>query len=119
MKKIEDHEQTVMVDFLALQEFRKELRSLAERGFGTRERIQRKLAEELGEYSEAVEYHLGSTDKKRKFGRQGVSPGEKLREEACDLVMMSLAAAQAEGLDVVDVCRIIADKLKRKRGASS
>lgn len=95
-----------------------ELQSLADRGYGTRERIMRKLAEELGEYAEAIEYKRGSTNKTRKFAGKA-TPEEKLREEACDLVMMSLAAARAEGINIIEACRIVAEKLQTKRGGGA
>jgi NTP pyrophosphatase (non-canonical NTP hydrolase) len=103
---------------IVLSELGIEMRLLAERGFGERERILRKLMEELGEYAEAVEYANGSTNKIKKFAGRA-TPEEKLKEESCDLLMMALAAVGAEGFGIMEACRAVTEKLRRKRGAAS
>jgi len=100
-------------EFRALRKLEAQLASLAERGYGDRDRILRKLAEELGEYAEAIEYLMGASRKVKKFSGI-VSPKEKLQEEAVDLVMMAFAAARAEGLDAVETCLRVAKKLEER-----
>ena len=79
-----------------------------------RNRILRKIMEELGEYAEALEYHNGCSRKKAKF-KDGPTPKEKLHEEIADLVMVVLALAKLEGLGTVDVGQMIVDKLSRRK----
>lgn len=93
-----------------------ELELLAERGYGGRDRILRKLAEELGEYAEAIEYFEGASHKVRKFADRA-TPKEKLEEEAIDLLLMAFAAIEAEGIDPLEAIGRVADKLQRKRQA--
>lgn len=101
------------LEFRALRMLRKQLIGLAERGYGDRDRILRKLAEELGEYAEALEYFHGASRKVEKFS--GVaSPQEKLQEEALDLLMMAFAAVQAEGIGPTEACQMVADKLESR-----
>ena len=98
-----------------------ELKLLASRRFrgkDGKDRILRNLMEELGEYAEAVEYSLGSSDKMRKFDGK-VTPAEKLREESLNLLMLAFAAVRAEDINIVEACQMVADQLKRKRGANS
>ena len=85
------------------------IQSLRERGYGGRERLFRKLIEEAGEYGEAIEFHNGSTRKKAKFA--GEDSKEKLAEEAADIVMVALALAKTEGLDIRSVLDVITEKL--------
>jgi NTP pyrophosphatase (non-canonical NTP hydrolase) len=83
---------------------------LGERGYGSRDRLFRKLAEETGEYAEAIEYLNGSTRKVAKFAGKE-TPEEKLKEEVSDMVMMGLALARVEGMHVKDVLLEIYRKL--------
>jgi NTP pyrophosphatase (non-canonical NTP hydrolase) len=95
---------------------RRALGKLAERGYGGRERLQRKMAEELGEYAEAIEYFNGATRKVAKF-KDKVSPEEKLCEEAVDMLMIACAIVQAEGIDIFDALEAVAAKLdEREKG---
>jgi NTP pyrophosphatase (non-canonical NTP hydrolase) len=86
---------------------------LEKRGWGNRDRLLRKLMEELGEYAEAVEYDNGSSGKVKKF-KDKETPQEKLHEEICDVVMMALALANNAGLKTNDVLRTIHEKLAEK-----
>lgn len=76
-----------------------------------RERLFRKLVEELGEYCEAIEFENGSTNKVEKF--KDITPDEKLEEEICDVIMMSLALARYEGLNIEKVLENIHNKLEK------
>lgn len=82
---------------------------LKDRGYGSRDRLLRKLFEEIGEYCEAIEYSNGSTRKVQKF--KGIDPKSKLSEEISDVVMVALALARTEGLDISSVLEIIKEKL--------
>jgi len=86
---------------------------LEKRGWGNRDRLLRKLMEELGEYAEAVEYDNGSSAKIRKFKDKATSQ-EKLHEEICDVAMMTLALANNAGLKTNDVLKTIHEKLAEK-----
>jgi len=79
------------------------------RGYGDRDRLLRKLLEEIGEYCEAIEYSCGATRKVQKF--KGVPPGEKLVEEIADVTMAALVLASIEGTNVQSVLEIIKQKL--------
>lgn len=85
---------------------------LRSRGWGSRDRLLRKLMEELGEYAEAVEYDNGSTNKIKKL-QDVCTPKEKLQEEICDVAMMTFALASDAGLDVDDVLMRIWLKLEK------
>jgi len=78
-----------------------------------RDRLFRKLMEEIGEYAEAIEFENGSTNKKKKFG--DVSADDMLEEEICDVVMMALTLARYEGLEIRTVLENISKKLEKKR----
>lgn len=82
---------------------------LKERGYGSRDRLLRKLMEEMGEYCEAIEFDLGATRKKEKFGDK--NPRDMLHEEISDVVMVALALASFEGLTVSNVLENINKKL--------
>ena len=90
----------------------KYIKLLEKRNWGNRDRLLRKLMEELGEYAEAVEYSNGSSAKIRKFAGK-VTPEEKLREEICDVAMMVFALANNIGLKTNDVLRIVHEKLAK------
>lgn len=83
---------------------------LKDRGFGERDRLFRKLVEEVGEYAEAIEYEQGAERKVAKFEGK-VSPKEKLVEEVVDVVIVALALARIEGLRVEGVLGAINSKL--------
>ena len=85
---------------------------LQKRGYGSRERMFRKLIEEVGEVAEAIEFDNGATRKMKKF--QGQDPKEKLVEEISDVVMAGLALARIEGLVIEDVLRNIEVKLLKR-----
>lgn len=99
-----------------------ELELLAYRRFGGkgrgRDRLLRNFVEEMGEYAEAVEYASGGSDKVKKFDGKA-TPGEKLREESLNLLMLAFAAVQMEGVGAVDACHLVTKQLKQKRGANS
>lgn len=76
-----------------------------------RDRLFRKLIEEIGEYAEAIEFENGSTNKKKKFG--DVSADDMLEEEICDVVMMALALARYEGLNIRTVLKNVSKKLEK------
>lgn len=78
-----------------------------------RDRLIRKLMEEIGEYCEAVEFENGSTHKVKKFG--DANPYDMLEEEVCDIVMMALALARYEGLEIRAILENISKKLGIKR----
>jgi phosphoribosyl-ATP pyrophosphohydrolase len=78
-----------------------------------RDRLLRKLMEEIGEYCEAVEFENGSTHKVKKFG--DANPSDMLEEEVCDIVMMALALARYEGLEIRAVLENVSKKLGIKR----
>jgi len=90
----------------------KQLKLLADRGYGDRDRLFRKMVEEFGEYAEAIEYYNGSTRKKKKLG--GLDPVAKLREEVADMLMITLALAKVEGMDIVRACDMAASKLEQR-----
>jgi NTP pyrophosphatase (non-canonical NTP hydrolase) len=79
------------------------------RGYEERDRLLRKLLEEIGEYCEAIEYFHGATRKIQKF--KGVSPGEKLVEEIVDVAMAALVLASIEGVNIQSALEIIRLKL--------
>jgi len=85
---------------------------LKDRGYGDRDRLLRKLCEEIGEYCESIEYANGSTRKVQKFN--GIDPQTKLNEEISDVVMVALALARVEGLDIQNVLDVIKDKLGQR-----
>lgn len=89
---------------------------LGKRGWGNRDRLIRKLAEEFGEYCESVEYLNGSSGKIEKF-KDKATPQQKLHEEICDVIMMALALAHKDGLSVDDVLKTIHKKLYEKETA--
>ena len=78
-----------------------------------RDRLFRKIVEELGELAEAIEFENGSTNKVKKF--KGKNPGDMLEEEICDVVMMALALAKYEGLGIRTVLENVSKKLEKKR----
>jgi len=82
---------------------------LSARGYGDRDRLLRKLMEEVGEYCEAIEYANGSTRKIKKF--EGVDPQAKLLEEISDVVMVALALAKLDGRCTADILVVIKEKL--------
>jgi len=79
------------------------------RGFNSRDRLLRKLMEEAGEYAEAMEYNDGSTRKVAKF--KGENPAEMLKGEATDLIIIALALASIEGLNIRTALQGVVDKL--------
>jgi len=85
---------------------------LRARGWGNRDRLLRKLMEELGEYAEAVEYDNGSTNKVKKL-KDVCTPQEKLQEEICDVAMMTFALARDAGLEVNEVLIRVWQKLAK------
>ena len=78
-----------------------------------RDRLFRKLMEEIGEYAEAIEFENGSTHKKKKFG--DANPDDMLEEEVCGIAMMVLALARYEGLEIRTVLENISKKLEKTR----
>jgi len=85
---------------------------LASRGYGERDRLFRKLVEEMGEYAEAIEFNNGATRKKKKFGDK--DPKQMLRGEVVDIIMVGIALARAEGLKVIDILERINEKLSKR-----
>lgn len=83
---------------------------LKDRGYNTRDRLFRKLSEEVGEYAEAIEFANGATRKVAKFGGK-FTPQEKLQEEIADVIMVALALARIEGMRVEDILDTINFKL--------
>jgi NTP pyrophosphatase (non-canonical NTP hydrolase) len=86
------------------------INNLENRGFDSRDRLLRKLVEEVGEYCEAIEYFNGSSKKVKKL-QDVATPQEKLKEEIVDVVMMGLALARREELSICDVLEAIKTKL--------
>lgn len=82
---------------------------LSARGYGDRDRLLRKLMEEVGEYCEAIEYANGATRKIEKF--DGIDPQAKLKEEISDVVMVALALARIDGHLTADILEVIKEKL--------
>lgn len=85
---------------------------LSQRGYGDRDRLFRKLLEEIGEYAEAIEFDNGATRKVKKF--QGKDPKAMLKEEISDVIMVALALARAEGFFIEDVLESIETKLSKR-----
>ena len=88
------------------------LQGLLDRGYGDRERLFRKLIEEIGEYAEAIEYDNGATRKKEKFKDQ--DPKELLEEELSDIFMVVLALATCESISVETMVDRIYNKLSKR-----
>lgn len=102
-------------EYLTVRRLDELIKNLLQRIGTDRNRILRKIMEELGEYAEALEYNNGCSRKAKKF-EGGPTPREKLREEIADLFMVVVALARLEGLGILDVGEIVVDKLsKRKR----
>ena len=85
---------------------------LASRGYGDRDRLLRKMLEEIGEYAEAVEFKNGATRKLAKFS--GQDPHYKLKEEISDVIMVALALARVDGLKIEDIFEVIKEKLSKR-----
>lgn len=63
-------------------------------------RLVAKLAEELGEVSEAVLAHSGSVKKTAKLKEKGVTPSEALLEEVGDLLITMANLCRGEGVKI-------------------
>jgi NTP pyrophosphatase (non-canonical NTP hydrolase) len=85
---------------------------LKNRNYGDRDRLIRKLLEEMGEYAEAVEFDNGATRKVAKF--KGLNSKTKLKEEISDVIMVAFALARFEGYTVEDVLEVIVCKLSKR-----
>jgi len=90
------------------------IEDLRERGFDNRDRLLRKMIEELGEYAEAIEYYNGSIKKIEKFKDKG-TPTEKLREEIVDVFMIVMALGQLEDLSIYDIFERLKTKLEQQK----
>lgn len=90
------------------------IHDLKNRGFNSRDRLFRKLVEELGEYAEAIEYNNGSTRKKAKF-KNKATPKQKLQEEIVDIFMVTIALAYIEDLSIIEMLKKIIDKLGERK----
>lgn len=88
------------------------IKLLPYRGYGDRDRLLRKLLEEMGEYAEAIEFDNGASRKIEKF--KDKDPKEKIKEEISDVIMVALALASCEGLNVEDILEIIISKLSER-----
>jgi NTP pyrophosphatase (non-canonical NTP hydrolase) len=97
-----------------IEEVEKLIRNLRERGYDNKERLFRKLIEEIGEYAEAIEYENGVTKKVEKL-RAKATPKEKLQEEIVDVFMITLALGQIEGLSAYEMFRRVGEKLKKQK----
>lgn len=91
--------------------------NLISRGFDTRERLFRKLAEEVGEVAESIEYCNGSTRKVEKF-KGKATPKEKLNEEIIDVFIVVIALGRVEGLSISDMIDGLVKKLSEQRKIS-
>ena len=87
------------------------------RGFGTRERLFIKLAEEVGEVAEAIEYCNGSTRKIEKF-KNKMSAREKLYEEIIDVFVIITTLGRIEGLSIHDMIGGLVEKLSEQKSIS-
>ena len=82
---------------------------LKNRGY-KRDRLFRKLVEEMGEYSETLEM----IDNFKKEKLKGRDPNELAKLEICDVIMDGFALAETHGLKINDVLEIIREKINRK-----
>lgn len=90
------------------------IKNLRERGFDNRDRLFRKMAEEFGEYAEAIEYYNGSTRKVEKF-KDKATPKEKLEEEIVDMFMIVLALGGIEGFSTCEMLERLKSKLEHQK----
>jgi len=97
---------------ILVQEVNNLIDGLRVRGYTNRDRLLRKMIEEMGEYAEAVEYHNGATRKVKKF--KGKDSKKMLREEISDLIMVGFALAKVDGYKIEDVLMSIRDKLSKR-----
>lgn len=74
-----------------------------------------KMAEEVGEASEAAVALDGSRRKIAKLKAQGTTPLGRLREELADVVNTAFLAAEQHGITPEELLRTGADKMSAKR----
>lgn len=67
-----------------------------------------KLMEEIGEYAEVIKYDDGDKRKLEKFNNVDVL--EKFQEEIADILLIVLALARKDGLDLTGVLKKIKEK---------
>lgn len=88
------------------------LELLFKRGWRDKDKLFKKIVEEIGEYSEALTFEAGATRKVAKY--KGIFPKDKCREEICDVLMMALALAKMEDFTVLEALEAVNDKLKER-----
>ena len=88
-----------------------EIRDIRRRGLHGRDKLFRKLSEEVGEYAEAIELLYGNKRKVEKF--LGLNSMDRLRDEITDVIMIALCLAEIDGLGVDRVLDSVLEKIKK------
>jgi len=102
-----------MPNDMLIKDIEKLISNFKVNGYDDRERLFRKLVEEVGEYSEAIEYNHGSPNKMNKFKDIATSK-EKLQEEIIDVLVITLALGNIEELNIYEMLKRVKNKLKKQ-----